>query len=378
MLSLLFLTVAIGNAAAKFAFPVPSYYSTEFFYKSQNSDIKWDPTNLLTDLAGPIALCDRLSEAQWGQTSKKATNDMAEAAWKAQKIDPIFFPERGTYTVYYLVLTGSGADARSVDNDIRNEINKTAIANFKTTQLPQFSDDIKIAARFGCSVEPMCPGTTKTVVVCLFQEPMGPKPFWVFGFNETWNAHAHDIYAKAAESSFQEGAEFPGYVWKEDETVVNNTIGQELCDKWVYEPANFVKAVANYWKAPPEDRRFRYALGTESLTGFLLTFVESSNATSARAVYYAQDSTIPPWFNRNVVSKFLGRDATKTNILATPVPLKELNTGACVVAVCPNRIIPKPGSSSGVGVSPGGKTDRKGNFFAVGCMTFRTNEMMNE
>jgi hypothetical protein len=369
MRSVLVLIAIFGYASAKFAFPVPSYYAVEKSFRTVRPGIKWDPTNLLTDLAGPLAMCDRLTD--WGTAGKK-TPVQAETVWNATRIDPVFFPARDTYVVYYFILTATGADARSVANDINTGVQNMARANFNAAPFTEFSTDLQSTVRFGCSFEPQCPTTAgvtaKTVVVCLFAQSSVPPPFFVQGFNETWKAHSHDPYGGVAEATFPTGQEFPGYVYLEDEQVVKQVVGNDLCDKHVYDPAGYITTVNNYWKDP--NPTFIHTLGAEKIIGYYLATVPNVNATNLDFMVVGRDNTIPTNFNKVVLQKLFGRTPDRNAVLAKN-PAVDLNTGGCVMAICPGRTLPKGGLS-------GGKLTTKGNFVVVGCMTFKSDEIARE
>jgi hypothetical protein len=372
MLSLLLFTVAIfGYANAKFAFPVPSYYAAEKAFRTVQKTIKWDPTNLLTDLAGPLAMCDRLTE--WGPAGKK-TPVQAETVWNATRIDPVFFPSRDTYTVYYFILTATGADARSVHNDIKASIDAMQRASFQAAPYTEFNTDLQTTIRFGCSVEPQCPTTAgsaaKTVVVCLFLQSNIPPPFYLQGFNETWKAHSHDPYTAVSEATFPAGIEFPGYVYVEDEQIVKQVIGDDLCDKYAYDPTGYQNAVAAYWNNPNRTPTFIHNLAPSKVFGWFLGAVPHVNATNLDFIVSNRDNTIPVQFKNAVLAKMFSKSNPDRNAVLTKNLAVQLNTGACVMAVCPSRYLPRGPS--------GGKQTTKGNFVVTACMTFFSDEVVTE
>jgi hypothetical protein len=370
-LSALVLTLAVfGYANAKFAFPVPSYYAAEKAFRTVQRSISWDPTNLLTDLAGPLATCDRLSD--WGPAGKKTAVN-AETVWNATRIDPVFFPSRESYVVYYFILTATGADARSVHNDIKGSIDSMRRSGFSAPPFNDFNTDLLSTIRFGCSVEPQCPTTAgtaaKTVVVCLFQQAVLPQPYFLQGFNETWLSHSHDAYSAVAAITLPDGLEFPGYSYVEDENLVKTVVGNDLCDKHAYDPVGFRNTVAAYWSDPNRSPNFIHEATDTSIFGYYLGSIASPGATSLDFIRSNADNSMPASFKSQVMYKMLTANPQRDSILAKNPPVA-LNMAACVIAVCPNRYLPRG--------PPGGKQTVKGNFVVAACMTYLANLPRNE
>jgi len=231
---------------------------------------------------------------------------------------------------------------------------------------------LQSTVRFGCSVEPQCPTSggvaAKTVVVCLFAQTTVLPQFYVQGFNETWRAHSHDPYGGVATTTFPEGQEFPGYVYLEDEQVVKAVVGDDLCDKHVYDPAGFITTVNNYWKNPTP--AFIHALGAEKNIGYYLAAVQNVNATNLDFMVVGRDGTIPRAFTLGVLSKLFGKTPDRNAVLAKNPPI-DLNTGGCIMAICPGRTLPRGGLT-------GGKLTTKGNFCVMACMTFKSDDITRE
>jgi len=361
----LVLLAIIGYANAKFAFPVPSYYAVEKAFRNVKANIKWDPTNLLTDLAGPLAMCERTTD--W-MTAGKKTAVQAETVWNATRIDPVFFPQRDAYVPYLMILTATGADARSVANDINSGLQNLSRTNFQGAPFTELNSDLQSSIRFGCSVEPQCPGTGKTIIVCLFGLTTELPDDFVQGFNQTWKAHSHDPYTGIAKATMPDGMELPGYIYTEDEEVVIQAIGNDLCDKHAYDPNGFVTAVRNYWKNPQPP--MIHSMGASKNIGWYLATIAHPNATGSEFITTRADGTVPIQFTRGVLGKLFGSAPERNAVMAKSQPI-DLNSGGCVIAVCPGRPLPRGGTA-------GGKLTTKGNYCVLGCMLFKTDEVQVE
>jgi len=134
-----FLGSALGSGSGR-AFPIDSenYVTREF--QNINSDLEWDSTNFLVDLAGHYANCNSLGTSGVIRTDRQTPSGAS--------IIGIVDSVRGTQS-----------DVDAVNRYIRDVIDSW-------TRSGAYNSEIRSSDRFGCSVRPGCSG--QVAVACLF------------------------------------------------------------------------------------------------------------------------------------------------------------------------------------------------------------------